>query len=110
MSLTAKTKSFDPAVTSGTGDIWLASVDQAFSFAPVVIDPGRTGVVEVTITPSATPGSVVSGKLYVDDFLDDVPPFGQITGDELAAIPYSYTVGFAPPAGTRIAGAGPPPR
>jgi hypothetical protein len=30
---------------------------------------------------------VVSGALYVDDFLTNVPPYGQISGDELAAVP-----------------------
>jgi hypothetical protein len=109
MSLTATTKSFDPAVTSTTGDFWLASGNPSLISFPVVIGPGQTDVINVTITPSGKPGTVVSGKLYVDDFLDDVPPYGHITGDELAAIPYSYTVGPAPSAGARIAGAGPSP-
>jgi hypothetical protein len=107
MSLTATTKPFDPTVTSTTGDFW----NLAVSFSPVIINPGQTGVIDVTITPSGTPGSVVSGNLYVDDFLDNVPPYGQQTGDQLAAIPYTYTVGPPPPiAGARLAGAGPSPR
>lgn len=48
---------------------------------------------EVTITPSALAGSVVRGTLYVDDLLAAIPPYGQFTGDEIAAIPYEYTVG-----------------
>jgi hypothetical protein len=36
---------------------------------------------------------VVSGTLYVDDFLDNIPPYGQIASDELTGLPYSYTVG-----------------
>ncbi len=43
--------------------------------------------------PSAAAGTVVSGDLYVDDLETGVPPYGQQTGDELAAIPYEYTVG-----------------
>jgi hypothetical protein len=35
---------------------------------------------------------VVSGDLYVDDFVGDIPPYGQEAGDELAAIPYTYTI------------------
>jgi hypothetical protein len=35
----------------------------------------------------------VSGTLYVDDLTYGVPPYGQVSGDELAAIPYSYTIG-----------------
>jgi hypothetical protein len=34
----------------------------------------------------------VSGTLYVDDLLTDVPPYGQFTGDELAGLPYAYTI------------------
>jgi hypothetical protein len=47
----------------------------------------------VTITPSAGPGTVVKGTLYVDDAEGAVPPYGQLSGDELAALPYEYTVG-----------------
>jgi hypothetical protein len=96
MSLTAITKPFDQAVTSDTGDLWLASVNPAASFSPVIINPGQTSVINVTITPSGTSGTVVSGNLYVDDVVASVPPYGQETGDELAAIPYSYTVGPRP--------------
>jgi hypothetical protein len=35
---------------------------------------------------------VVAGTLYVDDFTSDVPPYGQVSGDELAAIPYAYRI------------------
>jgi hypothetical protein len=97
-------------VTSATGDLWLASGNPSLIFFPVVIGPGQTDLINVTITPSGKPGTIVSGKLYVDDFLDDLPPNGERTGDELAAIPYSYAVGPAAPAGTRIAGTGPLPQ
>jgi hypothetical protein len=80
-------------------------------FSPVTILPGQTGVITVTITPSGTPGTVVSGNLYVDDYVTGVPPYGETTGNELAAIPYSYTVGPAPAlVGVTIAGAGPSSR
>ena len=49
----------------------------------VVTRPGR---------PAAT-GSVVSGTLYVDDFLTNVPEYGQQGADEMGAIPYTYTTG-----------------
>jgi hypothetical protein len=91
-SMDVVAKAFDGAVTSDTGDLWLASVNPAASFSPVVINPGQTAVVNVTITPSGAPGTVVSGKLYVDDFVSSVPPFSQTTGDELAALPYTYTI------------------
>jgi hypothetical protein len=81
-------------VTTAIGDLWLASLDppSVGSFAPVTVNPGETTVIPVTITPSGASGTVVSGNLYVDDFLSAVPPYGQITGDELAAIPYAYTI------------------
>jgi hypothetical protein len=51
-------------------------------------------VIDVTITPSARPGTVVAGKLYVDDLMSvyGVPPYGDGTADELAVIPYRYRV------------------
>ena len=36
---------------------------------------------------------MVSGTLYVDDLLAAVPPYGQLSGNELTALPYEYTVG-----------------
>ena len=36
----------------------------------------------------------MSGKLYVDDLMNvyGVPPYDELTADELAAIPYRYRV------------------
>ena len=42
----------------------------------------------MTLTPTATKGTVVTGSLYVDDFTNTM-----ISGDELIGIPYIYTVG-----------------
>jgi hypothetical protein len=93
MAMQVQAQAFDSAVTSGTGDLELASINPATTFSPVVIDPGQTTTVNVTITPSASAGTVVSGNLYIDDFLTNVPPFGQQSSDELSALPYEYTVG-----------------
>jgi hypothetical protein len=84
----AHTKAFDPAATSSTGDLWLAA-NQATSgpFAPLVLQPGQTGTITVTITPTGAKGTTVSGVLYVDTFADAL-----FSGDEIAAIPYSYTI------------------
>jgi Subtilase family len=94
-AMTIQAKPFDPAVTSSTGDLWLASINPAASFSPVVINPGQSATINVTITPSGPAGTVVSGNLYVDDFDSAVPPpaYSQASGDELAALPYEYTVG-----------------
>jgi hypothetical protein len=85
-------KAFDSTVTSSTGDLMLASVNPATTFSPVVINAGQTAIVNVTITPVGTSGTVVSGVLYIDEFLTDIPPYGQQTGDELTVIPYEYTI------------------
>jgi Peptidase inhibitor I9 len=92
MSLTATTKAFDPAVTTAGGDLWLISVNTSASVTPVVINPGQTRVLNVTITPAGASGTVVSGNLYVDDFESAVPPYSQTSGNELAAFPYEYTI------------------
>ena len=88
------TKAFDTAVTTASGDLWVASVDPSVfsTFNPVVINPGQSAVINVTITPAGAPGTVVSGNLYINDLVGSVPPYGETTGDELAALPYTYTI------------------
>ena len=93
VSVHAVTKAFDTSASSPTGDLWQVSVNPAVAFAPITINPGQSATVNVTITPSAPAGTVVSGKLYVDDIAEGVPPYGQLAGSELAAIPYEYKVG-----------------
>jgi hypothetical protein len=93
ISMVVQAKAFDPAVTSATGDLWQIAVNPAASFSPVIVNPGQTVTVDVTITPSAAAGTVVSGTLYVDDLAGSIPPYAETSGDELAAIPYKYTVG-----------------
>jgi hypothetical protein len=89
----AVTKAFDTSVSSKPGDLWQLSTNPSGSFAPVTVKPGQTVTITVTITPTGSAGSVVSGHLYVDDALSAVPPYGQLAGDELSAIPYEYTIG-----------------
>ena len=93
MAMQVTAKAFDNAVTSDTGDLELAATNPATTFSPVVINPGQSATVNVTITPSGPSGSVVSGTLYVDDFLTNVPAYGQQGADEMGAIPYTYTTG-----------------
>jgi Peptidase inhibitor I9 len=92
-TVTAQTQTFDTATTSPTGDLWLASTGAAVTFSPVVINPGKSATVDVTITPTATVGSVVSGHLYVDVYESDIAPYGQISGDQVVSLPYEYKVG-----------------
>jgi hypothetical protein len=97
VSMTAQIKPFDTTVTSAPGDLWLAAVDGTgalSSFDPVVINPGATATIDVTITPSGASGTVVSGDLYVDTYSTGTPTavYSQLAGDELAALPYAYTI------------------
>lgn len=90
--MTVQTKQFDTSVTSDTGDIMLAGINPAALVTPLILNPGQSGVINVTINPSGPSGTHVSGTLYVDDLLTNVPPYGQFTGDELAGLAYSYTI------------------
>jgi hypothetical protein len=93
ISLSALTKGFDLSVTSTTGDLWLFSVNPAYSlFSPLVLNPGQKGTIKVTFTPTGAPGTVVSGTLYVGDCVSAPPPYYGGSGDELAAFHYSYTI------------------
>jgi hypothetical protein len=94
-SMTITTDAFDSTVKSPAGDLWLASMDPKAlkKFAPVQAQPGQIATIPVTIKPTAPAGAKVSGTLYVDDFSSVVlGEFSDPFGDEVAAIPYSYTV------------------
>jgi hypothetical protein len=60
ISMTAQTKAFDPAVTSAPGDLWLLATSASTPFSPVTINPGQSATIDVTISPSAAVGTVVS--------------------------------------------------
>jgi len=82
------TSLFDSAVTSDTGDLWLLAVDATASFSPLILDPGQTGTITVTITPNAAAGTVVRGALEIDTFNPNT-----LSGDEVVSLPYVYKVG-----------------
>ncbi len=83
-------------MTSPTGDFW--SIINGLSnpvdgFAPVLLNPGQSATITVSVAPTGAPGSHVSGTLFVDDYtLGTSLVNGLFESDELAAIPYSYTV------------------
>lgn len=92
-----RTTGFDPAVTSSTGDPFDLSVNpNGIGGTPVIIQPGRTATIQVTITPSGRSGDTVAGHLN----LVTVPvlptgatalPFNG-TGEVLAVLPYTYRI------------------
>jgi hypothetical protein len=89
VSMVAKTKPFDSNVTSPTGDLWLEATNPAAALSPVTINPGQTVTIDVTVTPTGASGTLIQGTLYIDSFVN--APF-QYAGNELAAIPYEYTI------------------
>ncbi|MGH9125825.1 MAG: S8 family peptidase [Acidimicrobiales bacterium] len=86
------TKAFDRTVTSLTGDLWHAVTNPTLTFSPAVLQPGQSTTFKVSITPSAPSGTQVSGTLYIDEFIANLPISGSSSGNEVAAIPYAYTV------------------
>ncbi|MGD0691354.1 MAG: S8 family serine peptidase [Acidimicrobiales bacterium] len=87
------TQTFDPWMTSSTGDMWTAFNGLSATFAPVYLAPGASATITVTVAPTGPPGTHVSGTLFVDDYtLGTAFINGLVESDELAAIPYSYTV------------------
>jgi subtilisin family serine protease len=100
VSMTATTAGFDRTVSSPTGDLWLGSTNAAQTFTPYVVPPGQTISIPITITPKGTPGSTVNGTLYLSDSsfispdlsFNEVEQFTPVASD-VAAFPYSYTIG-----------------
>ncbi len=97
VSTTARvmTRGFDTRISSPAGDLWPASADPSAinSFNPVVVGPGQTASIPISVTPTGASGTRVRGTLFIDDanfFLFD--SIEQPNGNEVAAIPYSYTV------------------
>jgi hypothetical protein len=93
--MTATANAFNHDMSSPTGDLWEVGAGQESfgQFNPVVVDPGQTASIPVTITPTGASGSSVSGTLYLDDTTEVV--FGQISdldGDQVQAFPYAYSV------------------
>jgi hypothetical protein len=88
LAAVARTNPFDSAVTSTSGDVWAQSVDASAPYSPLTLNPGQTGTITLTITPTAPKGTVVHGFIGVDTL-----NLATASGDELINIPYSYKVG-----------------
>ena len=93
-NLSAITRAFDPSMTSSTGDLWSEINGLSSGFSPAYLAPGASATITVSVAPTGAPGTQVAGTLYVDDYVLGTEFFdGPVASDELAAIPYSYTVG-----------------
>ncbi|HYC09877.1 MAG TPA: S8 family serine peptidase [Steroidobacteraceae bacterium] len=83
-----KLKAFDASVSADSGDLWSDVTFGTSTFNPLILAPGQTGTINVTITPNpAQVGTTVRGRIFVDTFNGTVQ-----TGDEVVSLPYSYTV------------------
>jgi len=59
------------------------------SYNLLVVNPGQTRTINLTVKPTAPSGTVVSGILYIDDFVDSLQ---FLSGSQLEALPYSYKI------------------
>ncbi len=98
-SISVSTLGFDTTASSPTGDVVQNLTTGGGGFNPTEVDPGGTLVIPVTLSPTAGEvGSTVAGTLYVDDFTFGefggfaVVGFASLDTNDVAAIPYEYTV------------------
>ena len=87
------TRTFDTSVAPSTGNLWLGAIDPAADVTPVIVAPGATVTIPVTVTPDAPVGSTVTGTLFVDDADFINTGFLAPNGNQLSALPYTYKVG-----------------
>jgi hypothetical protein len=79
---------FDAAMSPSTGDPWADLVLGGTTYSPLILAPGASGTITVTLTPDASAvGSTVSGYLYIDTYNSNTG-----TGDEVVRVPYTYTI------------------
>ncbi|MGD0698809.1 MAG: S8 family serine peptidase [Trebonia sp.] len=92
MTMRARTEEFDTTTSSPSGDFWrfgVKSLAGSATYNLLAVNPGQTRTLTLTIKPSGTAGTVVRGILYIDDFVDSLQ---FLSGSQLVAIPYAYTI------------------
>jgi len=100
VSVNATIKAFDPTVTAPTGDLWDQSTNPSATLTPIIVQPGQTVTIPVTITPNGAVGHVVSGTIYLSavSFNPAAVTFNLLpstapTASTVASFPYTYTIG-----------------
>ena len=88
-------RGFATDFTSSTGDPLLATVRaDAPATTPITLPPGGRATITVTLKPTGAVGTTVRGILYLDTLQQDSGAAGLSSyADEVAAIPYAYTIG-----------------
>jgi hypothetical protein len=88
MNATALMLPFDSSISADSGDIWADFTLNTNTYNPLILAPGESGVVNITITPDPKEiGHTVEGYLYIDTYNANVT-----TGDEVVRLPYRYTI------------------
>ncbi len=91
---TATGRPFATSITSSTGDPYLQALDPtADPGTALVINPGQTKTITVTFAASGHSGQKISGVLNVVTTPYGTPSGYNPTGDVVAILPFSYTVG-----------------
>ncbi len=86
--MVARSRTFDPSVTSSTGDVELDYViPSAPAATPVTVNPGQTVTIQVTFSAAGRRGTFDAGNLFVDDSVAAVG-----SANEITAIPYAFRV------------------
>jgi hypothetical protein len=94
---TVSTLAFDPAVTSTVPDTVEAAAN-GDTISPDIVAAGGSVSIPITITPTASVGSTVTGTLFINgvtpgsQYVYTIEDTAFFTSD-LAAIPYEYKVG-----------------
>lgn len=79
---------FDPTVSADSGDFWADQVFLTNTYNPLILAPGQSGTINLTITPDRRQiGKSISGFIYIDTYNEFV-----LTGDEVLRMPYRYTI------------------
>ena len=85
----AVTSRFAPDVSTSAGNVWQDLLTGSSTFNPLVLDPGQSGTISVSISPTDANKSKVRGSLTLETF-----NFNTLSSDEVASFPYAYRVGF----------------
>src|SRR6185437_4447815 len=104
VTMRALTAPFDPTISSPVGDLWQLSTNAKKAFDLRLVKPGQKITIPVRIDPKGTPGTVVSGTIYIASaslnpsvFAYD-PLFGFFselflpTASNVAAFHYAYMI------------------
>jgi hypothetical protein len=87
MAMNVTTRAFDADAQSPSGSLW------GDDFHPVIVQPGQTTTLYLTIHPTGPVGSIVDGTLFLDDSSALTQYGNSPSADQLAALHYHYTVG-----------------